>query len=392
MFTNLGSRAGRKRADGGLLSANNLSDVADAAQAFANIKQAATDASSGVVVVLDEDDMSSDSATAVPTQQSVKAYVDANSGGDQDALFFDQRITTLHVAEAVGAPIFSGPDGSAIHDGFDELTYVDVGGATGLDSSTPGLLKPNAGGVETSGEATTTSNIGDSTVLDRSWSVDNGKTVTHMGVYSTSASSLKVKIMRRDSGSDYDVVLNETFSHGGAGWQDFELTTPYTVPGTGTFYAGAHRNGSVNVRASVARTTFVNTDPGGSNHTPTAEDTGNVIPIRVTYSDEDVSVSSTAISAAEVPDTMRGAFRLHDEEGITLNTDMFIDFSRDGGSNWSTATLVEKYTEPGDVRVLDTGDVDVSGQPSGTSLKWRWRTENAVVPELLGATMWGSAS
>jgi len=32
-------------------------------------------------VVLDEDDMASDSATKVPTQQSVKAYVDAHSGG-----------------------------------------------------------------------------------------------------------------------------------------------------------------------------------------------------------------------------------------------------------------------------------------------------------------------
>ena len=31
--------------------------------------------------VVDEDNMASNSATKVPTQQSVKAYVDANSGG-----------------------------------------------------------------------------------------------------------------------------------------------------------------------------------------------------------------------------------------------------------------------------------------------------------------------
>lgn len=35
----------------------------------------------GLLDLKDEDDMSSDSATAVPTQQSVKAYVDANAGG-----------------------------------------------------------------------------------------------------------------------------------------------------------------------------------------------------------------------------------------------------------------------------------------------------------------------
>lgn len=34
-----------------------------------------------VAALLDEDDMSSDSATGVPSQQSVKAYVDANAGG-----------------------------------------------------------------------------------------------------------------------------------------------------------------------------------------------------------------------------------------------------------------------------------------------------------------------
>jgi hypothetical protein len=34
---------------------------------------------SGNSWVIDEDDMTSDSATKVPTQQSVKAYVDANA-------------------------------------------------------------------------------------------------------------------------------------------------------------------------------------------------------------------------------------------------------------------------------------------------------------------------
>tara|TARA_R100000458_G_C8268727_1_gene243536 strand:- start:104 stop:2311 length:2208 start_codon:yes stop_codon:yes gene_type:complete len=43
--------------------------------------------------LVDEDDMSSDSATKVPTQQSVKAYVDANSGG----------LSTEQVQDIVGA-------------------------------------------------------------------------------------------------------------------------------------------------------------------------------------------------------------------------------------------------------------------------------------------------
>lgn len=43
--------------------------------------------------VLDEDDLASDSASAVPTQQSVKAYVDANMEWDRWRLISDQSVS-----------------------------------------------------------------------------------------------------------------------------------------------------------------------------------------------------------------------------------------------------------------------------------------------------------
>ena len=94
---------------GDMQSANNLSDVANVVTARANLglvigtNVQAYDAelaaiagltsaankvpyftgsgTAGVLDFLDQDDMASDSATAVPSQQSVKAYVDANAGG-----------------------------------------------------------------------------------------------------------------------------------------------------------------------------------------------------------------------------------------------------------------------------------------------------------------------
>ncbi len=64
----------------------------DSIEASADVTDAANVNSAGAVMnsdsttadmsfVVDEDDMASDSATKVPTQQSVKAYVDANAGG-----------------------------------------------------------------------------------------------------------------------------------------------------------------------------------------------------------------------------------------------------------------------------------------------------------------------
>jgi hypothetical protein len=88
---------------GDLVASNNLSDVADAATALANLGGQTQDAilddlsgltqatnkipyfdsatTASVLDFKDEDDMASDSATAVPSQQSVKAYVDGLVGG-----------------------------------------------------------------------------------------------------------------------------------------------------------------------------------------------------------------------------------------------------------------------------------------------------------------------
>lgn len=54
----------------------------------------------GAAWFLDEDMMSSDSATKVPSQQSVKAYVDANAGGDSGPLYLNSSISTAISATA----------------------------------------------------------------------------------------------------------------------------------------------------------------------------------------------------------------------------------------------------------------------------------------------------
>ena len=60
-----------------------LADVTDATNVDAAGAVMNTDSSTASMsFVVDEDDMTSDSDTKVPTQQSVKAYVDANAGGD----------------------------------------------------------------------------------------------------------------------------------------------------------------------------------------------------------------------------------------------------------------------------------------------------------------------
>ena len=71
------------------------------------------------------------------------------------------------------------------------------------------------------------------------------------------------------------------------------------------------------------------------------------------------------------------------EENIatpTLNTDIIARVSRDGGSNFSQATLSDSgyVTGSSGQRIL-TGTADVSGQPSGTSMRWKLELRNNAV-------------
>jgi len=99
-------------------SASNISSGTLAAARFPS-------SSASIGFVVDEDDMSSDSATKVPTQQSVKAYVDNNSGGN---------------AATVTATANNSTDETTY------ITFVDgATGAQGIETDTGLTYNPSSG-------------------------------------------------------------------------------------------------------------------------------------------------------------------------------------------------------------------------------------------------------
>jgi hypothetical protein len=67
--------------------------------------------------IIDEDNMASDSATKVPTQQSVKAYVDASTGGhviEDEGTPLTQRTKLNFVGGGVAVTDDSGDDASVV--------------------------------------------------------------------------------------------------------------------------------------------------------------------------------------------------------------------------------------------------------------------------------------
>lgn len=141
-----------------------------------------------------------------------------------------------------------------------------------------------AGGPEPYSESTATpaqTNYGSGfTIFNRSFAIDNGAVIEKIGIYSNTSGAMKAKIALRNSGTSYTIVVNESVVHGGGGWQDFTLASPFEVPGSGTYYAGVYQAlGTISSVASQPRT-YRNADSSGTD-TSMTEDTNSAPGVRV---------------------------------------------------------------------------------------------------------------
>ena len=77
-----------------------------------------------------------------------------------------------------------------------------------------------------------------------------------------------------------------------------------------------------------------------------------------------------------------------DLESITVNTDLIGSVSRDGGSNFTNATLVDEgYVTGAAGQRIYAATVTISGQPSGTSMRWKLTTANTKKIDIHGVSL-----
>ena len=111
---------------------------------------------------------------------------------------------------------------------------------------------------------------------------------------------------------------------------------------------------------------------------------GNSGAVMISGTSPDVTVSTTIVSnaftASSAPSTSRIVLFQEDVATPTLNTDIIASISRDGGTTFTTATLTDSgyVTGSSGQRIL-TGTATVSGQPSGTSMRWKLALANNAV-------------
>jgi len=92
------------------------------------------------------------------------------------------------------------------------------------------------------------------------------------------------------------------------------------------------------------------------------------------------TIVSTAFTSTSVPTTSRIVVFEEDVDTPTLNTDVIASISRDGGTTFTNATLADSgyVTGSSGQRIL-TGQADISGQPSGQSMRWKLALANNTV-------------
>jgi len=92
---------------------------------------------------------------------------------------------------------------------------------------------------------------------------------------------------------------------------------------------------------------------------------------------EDMTLQSNDTSAEAEPDNSDMVMLIENAAGTaTLNTDIKGYISRDSGSNFTQGTLVDEGSWGTNKKILAFHDLDISGQPSGTSMCYKIETLN----------------
>ena len=90
----------------------------------------------------------------------------------------------------------------------------------------------------------------------------------------------------------------------------------------------------------------------------------------------DMTLVSTAQTAQAQPTKGDVVLTYNNGTGTTtLNTDLIASVSRDNGTTYTAATLALQGTTGGH-NIATTHDLDISGQPAGTSMRWKVVTAN----------------
>lgn len=100
---------------------------------------------------------------------------------------------------------------------------------------------------------------------------------------------------------------------------------------------------------------------------------------------DNMTLINSGLTASTAPSTGRVSVQAEFVDSATVNTDLTAEISRDGGTTWTAVTLTAGAANGG--FTLYEGSADISGQPSGTSMKYRVKTLNTKEIRVSGVVL-----
>lgn len=175
--------------------------------------------------------------------------------------------------------------------------------------------------------------------------------------------TITITVERSDNGSDWTQIYSESGISNNANGQTFTKITGFS-------------------NTAAARYVRINFSHGGGAETHVDE---------VTFYEATVAnmtLQSNAFTADAAPATAVIGVQVVENESITVNTDLTAEVSRDGGSNFTSCTLVLNTTLGAtSTKYYESASTDISSQPSGTAVKYRIKTLNTKNIEVHGVAL-----
>lgn len=100
-----------------------------------------------------------------------------------------------------------------------------------------------------------------------------------------------------------------------------------------------------------------------------------------------MTLVSGAFTADTAPSVARLAIQAKPIDAIALDTDLIGKVSRDGGTTWTAANLVAMEALADGTTLYEDTDIPISGQPSGTAMKWKIETANGRQIQIHGVVL-----
>lgn len=267
---------------------------------------------------------------------------------------------------------------------------IDAGSSSNYDTTNAAAsgyvlpIGPGTGHNGTTQTSTTTSFGAGFTQYDRDFAVTNGATVYSVGIYSTTAGSMTAKIALENSTTSFSTVVNQAFSHPGTGWYDVVLSSPYVVPGSGTYRVGFFVTGTQVFSASGNRS-LIAADVSGTNAGFSANAAGN---LSTGWTEATSAANMTLVTTAQTADASASKVRVLLEynpvDAVTLNTDLTVEVTCDNGSNWASATLSAAGTGQAGHSIAETEETTCT---AGTQIAARVKTLNNKNVQLHGTAV-----